>query len=117
MLILALSKVTIKLGSVDLSIYLSDIYDDVYNIYNRTASDSGLSPISIYNKEKTVNGSVLENSIDKYLASGLKQVYDLSINEYFNLPVDYIDLLIEKSEIELKKRKDVMDELENKMEI
>ena len=95
---------------------MSDMYDMHYGLYNHVSNTAHpLSTVLFLDKENVMSGSVLERSIERYLESGLKEIYGMSLNEYMEIPMDYMEVLIKLSDKEKKRRAESLKEIEEKM--
>jgi hypothetical protein len=113
----AVNAVKTKLNSIDTQIYMSDMYDMEYGLYNHTLNrDNPIATVSFFDSENTIDESPLEESIRRYIDNSLGSMYKISLIDYFNLPRHYIELMIQLALEESSKGNNALDDIKKELE-
>lgn len=78
--------------AIQAKIVLDEAYEMEYNIYNHAVFDKEnpdpLRLIGLHPKEDTYKDSLFKEWVDRYLDSGIKETYGLTLIEWLNVPID-----------------------------
>ena len=106
-----------RLNSVDSKIFLQDMYETFYGIYNHLDQNNKnpLASVMLHSSEDISAGSYLEDSIRLYISRGIKDLYGLNFVEFMNLPRDIIRLLLDISSEEASRKSVAISQIESQM--
>jgi hypothetical protein len=106
-----------RLNSVDAKIFLQDMYETFYGIYNHLDRNNKnpLATVMLHPSEDISAGSYLEDSIRLYISRGIKDLYGLNFIEFLNLPRDIIRLLLDISSEEASRKSAAISQIESQM--
>lgn len=100
------------LSTLELKVVLYQIYETEYGIFDHiSATNRPLSSVAFYPAEDSLDGSPLDSIMRTYIDKNIKETFGLSLLEFLDLPRDTIELMIEISNGEMKKKQPVMDKL------
>jgi hypothetical protein len=104
-----------KLSSVDADMVLYDMYEVNYKIFNHIGASKKrpLSSVAMHDAEENTITSNLYEAIDMYQKNGIKEIFGLSLTEYFDLPTEICIKLLESASSEYSKKSSVINGLEN----
>lgn len=78
--------------AIQAKIVLDEAYEMEYNLYNHGVFDKDnpdpLRLVGLHPKEDTYRDSVFKEWVDRYLDSGIKETYGLTVVEWLNVPID-----------------------------
>ena len=105
------------LSYVDKQIVMSDLYDTYLGIFNHLDKTKSrpLASVEVHHNEDTSKNNYLEKSIRIYKEK-IRDVYNLSLLEYFSLPSSLIPLLVKISNEELNKKGSELDDIQKRIE-
>lgn len=106
-----------RLNSVDAKIFMQDMYETFYGIYNHLDQNNKnpLASVMLHPSEDISAGSYLEDSIRLYISRGIKDLYGLNFVEFMNLPRDIIRLLLDISSEEASRKSAAISQIESQM--
>lgn len=89
-------------------IVLDEAYEMEYDIYNHGVQDPDnpdpLRLIGYHEKENTYKDSLFKDWVMRYLDAGIKDIFDLSIVEWMNIPMDRAIEMIDIAKEHLDKK-------------
>jgi hypothetical protein len=93
---------------------LQDLYETEYGIYDHLTpyNNRPLASVALHPAEDINDGSLLEEAIRSYLNKNIKDLYGLSMTEFFDLPVDVISLMISIGDEIMSKKSSTLDSIE-----
>lgn len=110
-----------KLNDIDARVVLSDIYESKFGIYNHLNKSSSkinpLASVSFFEAEETLSNSLLSDAIRSYLSNGIKELYDINLLEYLELPFGYSKLFLEIASEENNKKNKIINNLNNSFDL
>lgn len=94
-----------KMAPVEIRMVLGDLYETEFGIYNHNAKVGSrpLSTVAFHPSEDPNEGSLLEDLAARYIRRGIKDIWDMSLTEYMNNPMDFNTMLDTVAEREIKK--------------
>ena len=112
-----INKIPKGLSYVDKQILLSDLYDTYLGIFNHLDKTKikPLASVEVHRNEDISRNNYLEKSIRVYKEK-IRDVYNLSLLEYFSLPSSLIPLLVKISNEELNKKGSELDDIQKRIE-
>ena len=107
-----LSKIKSSIPSVDRQIYLRDMYDISYGIYNHISTTRPLSSVAMFDHEDFVRHSHLSLTVKNYLYHDIKNIYGLTYHEWMELPMDIKSILMDEAKEVLENKRKELEQLE-----
>lgn len=106
-----------KLTGVDARIVLQDMYETTYKVYNHIGASKKrpLASVALHESEDNTHTSSLYEAIETYNDKGIKDIFNLSLIEYLNLPADICIKITEVCSRESKKTAGVLSGIENSL--
>lgn len=106
-----------RLGSVDASIVMSDLYDEAYGIFNHglVSGSRPLSSVAFHVAENIIHNSPLEEALQQYVSNRIFERFHLNIMEFLDLPADYIELMLKIAQQDTRKQNEIIDGLEHQL--
>lgn len=103
-----------KLSSTEADIILYDMYDINYGIFNHIGASvtNPLSSVAMHDAEDNTTTSSLYEAIETYRKNGIKEIFGISLKEYFDLPNDVCIKLLEDASIESSKKSNAISDFE-----
>ncbi len=89
-----------KCNSVDSQIIMTEFYENEFGIFPHFSKNHKrpLASVALHPAEELVDDSMLEEAIRVYTKRGIRELYDLSITEFLDLPKHVVNLLIKISD-------------------
>lgn len=99
---------------IDAQIVLKDLYDTEYGIYNHLnrSRKRPLASVAMHEAEDINTGSLLEEVLRIYTQKNIKDIFNLSLLEYLDLPRDIIQMLNTIADETMAKRHSTVDDIE-----
>ena len=109
-------------NSIDAKVLLTAYYEQTFGVFNHFNPELNrtrpLASVALFEEEDINSGSYLEDVIEIYITSKIKEYFGLTLIEYLELPRDQITILIEisgkKIALEAKHTQANIDALKNK---
>lgn len=89
-------KLVKKSNSVDGQLIMTAFYEHEYGIFPHLQKNPNrpLATVALHPSEEIIDDSLLEEAIRSYTKRGIKELYNLSVTEFLDLPVHVVNLLI-----------------------
>lgn len=104
-----------SLSSIDARISLIEQYENDLDIFNHERNAGPLSIVSMHPKENAYEAGSLYNLTRRYLTLGVGDHFNISLNEWFELPFNVADLLRDLCLSESKKKTNAANAVENQL--
>lgn len=108
---------TETLNPVDAKVFMSDMFDMRYGIYNHIKDKHPLSTVMLHQRDDFITESLLFKTIEKYRKYKIADMYNISLHEFMDLPPYVVEFILSTAEEELTKTDREDEELLKKMEI
>lgn len=100
------------LGSVDSTIFMSDLYDMQYNLYDHSGNRSRpLASVAVLPGESCDVTFRVNTVISEYLKHDILGLFGITLSEYFNLSRAAMNVIIKQSETENTRRSDLLADI------
>lgn len=93
------------LSPIEAKIFMSDMYDIRYGIYNHVQNKHPLSTVLTHDSEDVINNSLTKAVIEKYRIYEIQDLYGLSLLEFLSLPPDMASMILDEGEKFYKEKK------------
>lgn len=95
-----------KRNSVDAQIIMRDFYENAYGIYPHLKKNGNrpLASVALHPAEELIDDSLLEEAVRSYIARGVRDLYNLSIVEFLELPQHVVNLLVKIADESMSKK-------------
>lgn len=95
-----------------------DLYETAYGIYDHLSPgrvQRPLASVAHHDSEDTVTSGLLEQMVRVYLKKSIKELYGFNLEEFLDLPMDIVNLLIKVADEDQSKRTRIAHSVEQSL--